>query len=138
MLGLILLYLQRKKKPQPVIVPKAVISPYEEAMKQLEQLQSDKPGAKQYHSKLTDIFRLYIFRKKGILSLQKTTDDLIIQLKSLILTKEQFDKLSQSLRLSDFVKFAKYISTNEDDKLAFEEIKNAIITIEKTEAKAPL
>ena len=138
LLGLVLLYLQRKKKPQPVIIPKAVISPYEEAMKQLEQLQRDKPGAKQFHSKLTDIFRLYIFRKKGILSLQKTTDDLIIQLKSLSLTKEQFDKLSQSLRLSDFVKFAKYASSKEDDDNAFNTIKETIITIEKTEAKAPL
>ncbi len=78
-------------------------------MKQLEQLQRDKPETKLYYSKLTDIFRLYIFQKKGILSLQKTTDDLVIQLKSLNLNKEQFDKLSQSLRLSDFVKFAKYI-----------------------------
>ena len=138
LLGLILLYLQRKKKPQPVIVPKAVISPYEEAMKQLEQLQSDKPGAKQYHSKLTDIFRLYIFRKKGILSLQKTTDDLIIQLKSLSLTKEQLDKLSQSLRLSDFVKFAKYASSKEDDDNTFNTIKETIMSIEKSEAKAPL
>lgn len=138
LLGLILLYLQRKKKPQPVIVPKAVISPYEEAMKQLEQLQRDKPGAKQYHSKLTDIFRLYIFRKKGILSLQKTTDDLIIQLKSLSLTKEQLDKLSQSLRLSDFVKFAKYASSKEDDDNTFNTIKETIMSIEKSEAKAPL
>ncbi len=137
-LGLVWLYLKRKKKPQPVVVPKIVINPYDEAMKQLEQLQRDKPGTKQYHSKLTDIFRLYVFRKKGILSLQKTTDDLVLQLKSLNLSKEQFDKLSQSLRLSDFVKFAKYIPTSEDDGNAFNEIRNAIVNIEKTEAKAPL
>jgi hypothetical protein len=72
------------------------------------------------------------------LSLQKTTDDLVIQLKSLNLSKEQFDKLSQSLRLSDFVKFAKYIPGKEDDSNSFNEIRNAIITIEKTEAKDPL
>ncbi len=138
LLGLVWLYLKRKKTPQPVAVQKIVINPYEEAMKQLEQLQKDKPAAKQYHSKLTDIFRLYIFRKKGILSLQKTTDDLVIQLKSLNLSKEQFDKLSQSLRLSDFVKFAKYIPTSEDDANAFNEIGNAIMSIEKSEAKAPL
>ncbi len=135
--GLVWLYLQRKKKPQPVAAPKVVIRPYEEAMKQLEQLHRDKPEAKQYHSKLTDIFRLYIFRKKGILSLQKTTDDLVVQLKELNLSKEQFDKLSQSLRLSDFVKFAKYIPTNDDDTSAFNEIKNAINNIEKSDFNSP-
>jgi LPXTG-motif cell wall-anchored protein len=138
LLGLLLFYLLKKKKPVPVSMPKVIINPYEEAMKQLQQLQKQKPEAKQYYSKLTDIFRLYIFQKKGILSLQKTTDDLVIQLKSLNLNKEQFDKLSQSLRLGDFVKFAKYIPGNEDDSNAFNEIRNAIMTIEKMEAKAPL
>ena len=135
LLGILLYYLARKKKPVPVSAPKAVINPYEEAMKQLEQLQREKPEAKQYYSRLTDIFRLYIFRKKGILSLQKTTDDMVLQLQNLNMDKEQFDKLAQSLRLSDFVKFAKYIPTSEDDKSTFAEIKKAIITIEKSEAE---
>jgi hypothetical protein len=138
LLALLLLYLLRKKKPVPHLVPMQLISPYEEAMKQLEQLQRDQLQAKQYHSKLTDIFRLYIFRKKGILSLQKTTDDLVVQLKNLELGKEQFDKLSQSLRLSDFVKFAKYIPSNEDNSKCLEEIKNSITSIETTESKASL
>jgi LPXTG-motif cell wall-anchored protein len=134
LLALLLFYLLKKKKPQQVSVPKAIINPYEEAMKQLEQLQRDKPETKLYYSKLTDIFRLYIFQKKGILSLQKTTDDLVIQLKSLNLSKEQFDKLSQSLQLSDFVKFAKYIPSADDDSNSFNEIRNAIVTIEKAQA----
>ena len=57
----------------------------------------------------------------------------MIQLKSLNLSKEQFDKLSQSLRQSDFVKFAKYIPSADDDRNCFEEIKNAIVTIEKAQ-----
>ena len=134
LLALLLFYLLKKKKPAPVSVRKVSINPYEEAMKQLEQLHREKPETKLYYSKLTDIFRLYIFQKKGILSLQKTTDDLVIQLKSLNLGKEQFDKLSQSLRLSDFVKFAKYIPSADDDSNSFNEIRNAIITIEKTQA----
>jgi hypothetical protein len=137
LLGLVWLYLQQKRKPEPVAAPQVVINPYEEAMKQLEQLKKDRPAAKLYYSKLTDIFRLYIFRKKGILSLQKTTDDLVVQLKSLNLNKEQFDKVSQSLRLSDFVKFAKYIPSSDDTKISFEEIKNAIVIIEKSETKIP-
>jgi LPXTG-motif cell wall-anchored protein len=136
LLAAVAVYLLRKKKPVARPAPEIMIDPYEEAMKELEQLQRDKPEAKKYHSKLTDIFRLYIFRKKGILSLQKTTADLVLQLRDLNLNKEQFDKLSQALRLSDFVKFAKYVPTSDDDRNCFEEIKNSIITIEKTEAKS--
>ena len=135
LLAALIYYLSRKKKLVPVLMPKSAVNPYDEAMKHLEQLQREKPEAKQYYSRLTDIFRLYIFRKKGILSLQKTTDDMVLQLRNLDMGKEQFDKLAQSLRLSDFVKFAKYIPTSEDDKSAFEEIKKAIITIEKSEAE---
>ena len=133
LLLLLILFLLRKKKPLSVVVPKTAINPCEEAIKQLEQLERDKPAAKQYHSRLTDIFRLYVFRKKEILSLQKTTDDLVVQLRTLNLSREQFDKLSQSLRLSDFVKFAKYTPSVDDDKNCFQEIKNSIMSIEKSE-----
>lgn len=134
----VVIYLLQRKKPAPFVAPKEVINPCEEAMKQLEQLQRDNPEYKQYHSRLTGIFRLYIFRKKGILSLQKTTADLVLQLRDLHFSKVQFDKLSQALRLSDFVKFAKYVPTGDDDKECFEEIKNTIMTIEKTETKSSL
>ncbi len=134
----LLLYFLKRKKPQAVVAPKIVISAYQEAMQQLEQLQKDKPEAKQFHTGLTDIFRQYIFRKKGILSLQKTTDDLVLQLKDLDLSKDQFDKLSQSLRLSDFVKFAKYIPASEDDRNCLHEIKNAIMAIEKSGTNSSL
>ena len=128
----LLLYLLRKKKPVPASTVQETINPYEEAIRQLEQLQINKPDTKQYYSKLTDILRLYVFRKKGILSLQKTTDDLVVQLKGIGLDKEQFDKLSQALRLSDFVKFAKYIPTAEDDTNIFNTIKKSITTLEQS------
>lgn len=132
LLAAVVIYLLRKKKPAPLPAPELMVDPFEEAMKQLEQLERDNPDAKKYHSGLTDIFRLYIFRKKGILSLQKTTADLILQLRDLNFSKEQFDKLSQALRLSDFVKFAKYIPSSDDDKLVFEVISNTIKIIEQS------
>ncbi len=132
LLTAVAVYLLRKKKPATLVSANVETDPYDDAMKQLEQLQKDKPESKKYHSKLTDIFRLYIFRKKGILSLQKTTTDLVWQLKNLNFTKEQFDKLAQTLRLCDFVKFAKYVPTSEDDKVAFEVILNTIRTMEQS------
>lgn len=131
LLLLAILYFFRKKRPVPAAPQIAAgMNPYEEAMKELEQLRQFNPGVKEFHSKLTNIFRLYIYRKKGILSLQKTTDDLVLQLKGVQLEKEQFDKLAQALRLSDFVKFAKYNSTGEDDSSCFNTISETINQIE--------
>lgn len=135
LLILVLFYVFRKQKPtaKPAIAQQPPVNAYEEAMRQLEQLSKQQIAAREYYSALTDIFRLYIFRRKGILSLQKTTDDLVIQLKSLQLEKERFDKLSQTLRMSDFVKFAKYVPAASENGSSLEEIKLAVMTIEQIE-----
>lgn len=127
----LLIYLLTRKKPAITAVPKPAVNPYEEAMKQIAAIEKNKPEAKQYYSELTDIFRVYVFRKKGILSLQKTMDDLVIQLRSLNMNKESFDQLSQALGLSDFVKFAKYIPGREDDTMLLHTIKKSIQEIEQ-------
>jgi hypothetical protein len=127
---LLLVYFLRKKKPV-VQAAVTVIDPYQEAMTQLEKLREAKIDRKQYYSSLVDIFRVYVLKKKDIHSLQKTTDDLVVQLKSLPLAKEQFEKLSQALRLSDFVKFAKYIPSGDDDRNTLDIIKRTITEIEQ-------
>ncbi len=130
LLGLIVFILLRKKKP--AVVPAAPpVNPYDEAMRQLEKLRKETNDRKQYYSRLVDIFRVYVDRKKDIHSLQKTTDDLVVQLRTLPIDREHFERLSQALRLSDFVKFARYVPTPEDDKNTFETITNSIIAIEK-------
>ena len=70
-------------------------------------------------------------KERPELSMQKTTDDLVVQLRGLPMDRLQFEKLAQSLRLSDFVKFARYVPSAEDDRNTFETIKNAIVAIEK-------
>lgn len=133
LLLLVIYFLFRKKKKPVVAKPQVVIDPYQDAMTQLEQAQKNKSNSKQYYTALVDIFRQYIYRKKGIQSQQKTTDDLIIQVHNINLNKEDFDRLAQALRLSDFVKFAKYQPGNEDDINMLETISNSIKTIEKSE-----
>ena len=131
LLVLILIFLLRKKK-KTIARPQVVqIDSYKEAMEQLEKIRKNKPAPKEYYSRLVDIFRLYIFRKKGILSLQKTTDDLVLQLKKIGLNNEQHSELSQALKLSDYVKFAKYDPEKKDDIIIFEVIKSSIESIER-------
>ncbi len=124
-------FLRRKHKPvesKPIII----MDPFAEAMKQLEQLKRNKPETKQYYSAMVDIFREYIGAKKGIHSAKETTDELILQLKDTGLDKTQSDQLAQALRLSDFVKFAKYKPSATDDDEALKTITDAITIVQKT------
>lgn len=130
-LVLLIIYFLSRKKPKHIETPIAIINPYEEAMRQITAIEKNKPEAKQFYSSLTDIFRVYVYRKKGILSLQKTVDDLVLQLRSLKMNKENFDQLSQALRISDFVKFAKYIPNAEDDTMILNAVKKSIQEIEQ-------
>lgn len=130
LLGFIL-YLLFRKKPPKVVAAAPPVNPYEHAKKQLSELQRSKPASKQYYSALTDIFRVYVLEKKGIHSLQKTTDDLVVRLRILFPNQPPFEKLAQALRLADFVKFAKYVPSVEDDNSSFDAIQNAIDEIEK-------
>ncbi|MFI5132720.1 MAG: LPXTG cell wall anchor domain-containing protein [Chitinophagales bacterium] len=130
LVAVVSLVLRRKKKP--VLLPAQTIDPYKEAMQQLQQIQKEPGSPKKYYSGLIDVFRLYIFRKKGFHSLQETTDDLVLQLKNLNLDKTSFEQLSQALRLSDFVKFAKYVPDEDDNKIVFETIKKAIQLVEES------
>jgi len=131
LLIIILVLVFRKKKKPVVTIVEQPVDAYKEAMTKLETLLLEKPAAKQYYSRLVDIFRVYVLSKTGIHSLQNTTDDLVSQLRGLQISKEQFEQLSQSLRLSDFVKFAKYIPSENDDKNAFGVISGSIQQIEQ-------
>ena len=121
----LVIWLVRKKKLLKilgVVEEQPRLSPYEEAVTQLEQLEKQRlpenGSVKMYYTRLNDILRLFIFRKLGIASLSETNEELIGQLRSLPLTPAQFDALAETLRMSDFVKFAKYqpgLSDNEND-----------------------
>lgn len=131
-LALLLLFLLLRKKKKPVVqAAEAPPDPYKIALEQLQNLKIEKPDAKQYYSRLVDIFRVYVSEKKGIHSLQATSDDLVTQLKELGMDRNQYDQLAQTLRQTDFVKFAKYVPSDDDDKNAFETIYRSIQQIEQ-------
>ena len=139
LLVLLLIYLltRKKKKKSSVQVAQEqkIIDPYTEAIQQLEILQKEnllaKDETKLYYSRLTDIFRVYVEKRKNIHSLQQTTDDLVYQLKNIHLDKERYDQLAGALRLVDFVKFAKYIPTDADHVNVYATIKKTIEQIER-------
>ncbi|MBS1602041.1 MAG: hypothetical protein JST42_05185 [Bacteroidetes bacterium] len=115
------------------------LTPYEEAISQLRQLELQKHllsdgSAKVYYSRLGDIFRYFLLRRLGIASLAETSDELIGQLRRLSLPGDQFAALSDTLRMSDFVKFAKYQPGLADGEQHHQTIRGAIDTLEKITA----
>jgi len=129
---LILYFLKKKKKPPTT--EKVLINAYKAAMHQLEQLQKENPPAKIFYTRLVEVFREYVFHKKGILSMQRTTDDLILQLRSLYIPTTDFEKLSQLLRLSDYVKFARYEPAGETKLESLNTMKQSIQVIQNLDS----
>ncbi|MBN8687058.1 MAG: hypothetical protein J0M10_08565 [Chitinophagales bacterium] len=132
LLLLLLLYLRlRRKKPVGPLPAVIAIHPFEEAMKALQVVAETAPVSKVFHTRLAEIFRLYVFRKRKLLSLQKTTDDLVLQLSGAGLEKSVYEAMAQALRTGDFVKFAKYEASPADNQAALAAIKKSIEALEQ-------
>ncbi len=131
LLAVVLYILRRRKKAGPVAVAPVLPDARREALEELDKLEKDNPPAKIFHSRLAAIFRLYVFRRKGILSLQKTTGELALRLKEHYPVKPDYDRLLQALRLGDSVKFARYEPVPEETREALQTIRAAILNLEK-------
>jgi hypothetical protein len=125
--------LVRKKKIITTTTPEIKLSPYEEAMESLARLRQydwTAPGAtKHYYTELNDILRHFVQRRMKMASLEKTNDELILQLQQSDMGKENFTKLVQTLRMSDFVKFARYQPADTDNSHNWEVINSSIKTL---------
>jgi len=115
------------------------LSPYEEAMKALAQLaqrQLTNGEVKMYYSDMNDILRRYVARKFEISTFQRTNEELIMELSRFGIPKDTFIRLSQSLRMSDFVKFAKYRPSDDDNKQNLTIVSSSIELLDKNVAGA--
>lgn len=115
----------------------SILSPYDEAMKSLEELKKEKlpeqGQVKLYYTKLNDILRLFVLRKLQMSSLEKTNEELIIQLRYLNISQNQFSQLSSALRMSDFVKFAKYLPDRISNEQNFDIIESSVNLLNEME-----
>jgi len=126
----------RKKKPQPKPEEKvSKLSPYEEAMEALRDLSKqspvDQPSMKNYFTKLNDILRVYLKRRFSYSALEKTNEEMILQLRNSKLKGEEFTRLAQALRMNDFIKFAKYVPTEAEKTEVFNQISQSIKSLEE-------
>jgi hypothetical protein len=109
------------------------LSPFDEAMASLEELKkmpvTDAVSVKKYYSGMNDALRIYLSRSMGLATMERTNEELILQLAGLEIRKEDFTNLAATLRMSDFVKFAKYIPDVYDNERNLEMIRSSIVLI---------
>ena len=125
----------RKRKNSPLQQNAGIGSPFDEAMAELEKLWSVTPeGAtriKNYHVRLTDIFRQYLGRKQGKGLQNKTTGELLIVLSAAHVSMEAVSPIAIALRCNDAVKFAKYLPPLVESEDCLIKIKESIQMIER-------
>lgn len=120
---------KKSPKPVPVEAPPSGDA-YRKALARLDRL-SPEEDVRTYHTELADILREYLHRRKGIQSFSKTTDDLAVQIGGLGLPEALYQRLLQSLRLGDMVKFARFQPSDEENREAHTVTKESIVAIEE-------
>lgn len=108
--------------------------PYPAAMQALDQLAADyqqqSVNSKQFFTRLTDIYRIYLSDAHDFRSHQQTGGELILQAKPL-LPQDLFFQFANAIRLSDAAKFAKYEPPKEEWITSVKSIKESITALEK-------
>ncbi len=127
----------KKKKELPGLFH-TKLSPYDEAMQALSELEKeqllhksepDSYRVKEYHTRLTAIYKRYITRKTNFNKLHLTSDELLMDLDAYNPGKDQVSSFANCLRMSNAVKFAKYIPPQNESEKCLGEVKETITKI---------
>jgi hypothetical protein len=125
-----------KTKPKPVPPPSPVVEEPADliALKELESLErrknwNDLEGVKDFHEEISVIVRRYIENRFRIPALEQTSAEVLSEIRSFDLDKEIYKGLNQLLVLSDYVKFARYIPSKEENELS---LKNSFVFVRNT------
>lgn len=135
----LVVWLVHKRKLLARWIPRGVVvrlSPYEEALQQLDDLRRQQlPEAgkmKNHYSRLGEILREYLLNRLGISSFAETSEELIGEIRRKgLLPAVIFDGLADALRMSDFVKFAKYQPAVSECHQHYETVRAAIESMDQ-------
>lgn len=107
-------YLRRRKRRQSLV---GIYRPAEPAhiiaLRELEKLEAEKlwqkNHVKQYHTRLTEILRVYIEGRFEVHAMEQTTDEIMENLRTIpVIEPSLREQVQIILSLADLVKFAKY------------------------------
>lgn len=123
MLGYFLWKEWKKKGRLPLVPVKKELPPYEKAMLELQRLRGEHlcevGKEKEYYTRLTEILRVYLFKRFGINAMEMTSGQIVKALRSNDSTKLSEPLMARILETADFVKFAKSRPLPDDNVEAF-------------------
>jgi hypothetical protein len=110
--GILWWHLRKRPRTSPVLpVPVQQVPLHERILAELRTVEAERLWQqgmhKAYHSRVTDLLRSYIEERYGVPALERTTDELLQELRVSPLTRDQQTRLANMLRSADMVKFAK-------------------------------
>ena len=125
-------FLKKKKEPD---IFKSKLSPYDEAMQSLQELDKEQllqnNEVKAYHTRLTDIFKRYISRKTKMYKMHLTSDEMLMELGDFNLSKEQLSAFANCIRIGNAVKFAKFIPSQQESETCLQQVRATITEVNK-------
>lgn len=110
---LFVFFLRRRNKPEEELKPaKKIEPPHIIALRDLDKLKAQKlwqhNQVKEYYTILTQVIRTYIENQFGVLALEETTREILLDIKKQGLNdKINMQQLEELLNLADLIKFAK-------------------------------
>ena len=125
---IILIVKRLRKKKNTTSIFESKLSPYEEAMKSLSDLEKE-DLIKEFHTALTDIFKRFLSRVTNSYKLHLTVDEILMELKEYNLHPEEISRFANCLRMGNAVKFAQYVPPAYENSNCFSEVKNVITSI---------
>ena len=124
------LYKKRKEKGYLFKPPEPPRPAHEIALESLNALLDkqliEQGKIKDFYIELSDIIRHYIEGRYYISALEETSSEILFDVKEQDIAQNLYDNLKELLELSDFVKFAKYIPTEQENNQAIENTRNFI------------
>lgn len=130
-----------KKKKGATSLFTSKLSPYDEAMEAFSQLEKEQlvqnNRVKDYHTRLTEIFKRYLSRKTNRYQMHLTSDELLMELNEFNFPKEQIAAFASCLRMGNAVKFAQYIPPVDENEKCFIQVKDMIASINNLINKKP-
>ena len=110
------------------------IAPHILALNELDRIKNEKlwqqGRSKEFHTQLTDVLRIYIEKVFDINSMEMTSEEILMNLKTMQNEqKSAYSGLKQILQLADLVKFAKWNALPDENELS---LMNAFLFVNQT------
>lgn len=135
---IVIVYFILKNRPEKIEI-KEIIPLNVRTLGELDRIEKEqiwKDGAyKEYHSDITGVIWTYLSERYQIATFEKTSDEILKQLKYKAVSNDQFVQLQKLMQLADLVKFAKTKPSPLDNESALAIAKEFIHTTYESQHK---